>query len=233
MGNLDTLFRASTAGIDHRAEEVSIFNGLVEENLFDARKAPRELLVELIHCIGLHFQEGVNLEELEQFSFQAADGVFYKEDKLMLVYSGGEAAAKRASSSIKKAHEHYCINYFLESKSKKTKFYDLMIHEHSHPALPPGSYYAAPFGLGVSEDGQRKDVYFVHKNLPEVARFFSLPEPSVAELSFIDQDHSVEKVFGLSYEATTLQPVKLKRYFYPADPYLKSILYDEVNHHDS
>lgn len=221
-------FNKTTLKIDHRAEEVSIFNGIVEENLFDIDDAPQELVVELIYTIGALFQEGVDIDRLEQFSFQDADGITYFEPKLMLVYAGGEEVAKSTGLPIGKGHEHYCINYFLDSKTKKMKFYDLMIKNHSHPVLPEGSYYAAPFGLGISGDGLRKDVYFVHTDLQMVAKFFKLPEPTVSELLEIDSDNSVEKVFGLSYDAETLTPLKLKRYYYPKDPLLKTTLFDEL-----
>jgi hypothetical protein len=221
-------FLKTSARIHPEAEEVSIFAGTVEENLFDAKKAPKELLVELVHCMGTIFNEGVDLDRLEQFSFQDADGISYFEPKLMLVYSGGREAARLTDLPITEAHEHYCINYFLESKVSKQKFYDLHIENHRHPELPEGSYYASPFGLGISNDGMRKDVYFVHCDLRGVARHFDLPPPTVAALLNIDEDLAVEKVFGLTYEAASLKPLKLKRYFYPQDPYLKSILFDEV-----
>lgn len=221
-------FLKSSLSIHPLAEEVTICNGKVEENLFDVQHAPKELLYELIHIIGSQFNEGVDLENLEQFSFQDADGVSYFEPKLMLVYSKGDEVAKANNLPIGEAHEHYCINYFLDSKIKKMKFYDLHIHLHPHPLLPEESYYAAPFGHGVSTDGLRKDVYFVHKNMNFVSEFFNLPMPTVDSLSEIDNDNTVEKVFGLTYEARTMKPLKLKRYFYPRDPLLKTTLFDEV-----
>lgn len=225
-------FQKTCSKVHPLAEEVSIFNGTVEENLFDAKTAPRELLIELIHIIGQEFNEGVDLELLEQFSFQDADGISYFEPKLMLVYAGGEEVAKKSNLPIGRAHEHYCINYFLESKIKKMKFYDMEIHRHPHPELPAESYYAAPFGHGISFDGKRKDVYFVHTDLLGVAKFFNLPAPTVTELSEIDLDLTVEKVFGLTYDTETLKPLKLKRYFYPQDPFLKT-LFDETDDYET
>ena len=214
--------------IHPQAEEVSIFNGSVEENLFDIKSAPRELIIELLYTIGSTFNEGVDRERLEQFSYQAADGISYFEPKLMLVYSGGKQAAKETNLPIEEAHEHYCINYFLHSKTKQTKFYDLHIDKHQKPGLPNGSTFAGPFGLGVSWNGLRKDVYFVHSNMKLVSEFFNLPMPSVKDLKNIDEDNTIEKVFGITYETNNLKPIKLKRYFYPKDPNLKTILFDEV-----
>ena len=210
------------------AEEVSIFNGKVEENLFDARTAPRELLAELIYSIGELFNEGIDMTRLEQFSFQDADGISYFEPKLMVVYSGGKEAAQNEGLPFGNAHEHYCVNYFLNSRTKRTKFYDLQILEHQRPPLPEGSELAYPFGLGVSWDMQRKDVYFVHNNMTNVCNFFNLPAPSVEELHHQDKDNGIKKIFGIAYEVNTLRPLKLKRYFYP--PGISSvgeILFDE------
>ncbi|MBL7557219.1 MAG: hypothetical protein JNM24_15440 [Bdellovibrionaceae bacterium] len=221
-------FRNINQSIHPLAEEVTICRGGVEENLFDARTAPTELLARFTEELGLNFGIGVDISRLQQFSFQAADGISYFEDKLMAVYSGGTSEYLNYSFNIKQPHDDYCVNFYLDSRKSAAKFYDLDIDSYAKPTLPEGSTFASPFGHGIAPDSNRQDVYFCHPDLHYVARFFSLPAPTVPELATIDQNLSVIKVFGLSYDANSLKPLKLKRYFYPQDPNMTYILFDEV-----
>lgn len=115
----------------------------------------------------------------------------------------------------------------LESKKLDIKFYDLDIDNYIKPAMPKGAFVASPFGLGLSRQKNRFDYYFCHPNMEEVSNFFNLPAPTLSELSAIDGNNEVLKVFGLAYDPQTLRPIKLKRYYYPQDPYLNYILFDE------
>lgn len=221
-------FKSINANIHPLAEEVTILNGHVEENLFDIKTVPQEFLMRFVAEIGAQFGLGVELSRLQQLSFQAADGVRYFEDKLMAVYSGGKERCADLGFWMSNPHDDYCVNYFLNSKQTQVKFYDLDIEKYQRPLMPKGATVAAPFGQGVSHDGSRYDYYFCHHNLFEVAEFFGLPAPTVPALDAIDKNNSIEKVFGLAYDAKTLKCLKLKRYFYPQDPHLKYILFDEV-----
>lgn len=225
--NID-FFRSVNSSIHPKAEEVTILHGQIEENLFDIKTVPSEFLVRFIDEIGQRFGEAIELPRLQQLSFQAADGIRYFEDKLMAVYSGGKTHCADLGFSLANPHDDYCVNYFLDSKEIAIKFYDLDIESYEKPAMPEGSFVASPFGLGLNLSKKYYDYYFCHNQIQVVADFFSLPVPTVEELKEIDEDPSVTKVFGLSYESKTLKPVKLKRYFYPQDPKLEYILFDEV-----
>jgi hypothetical protein len=210
------------------AEEVTICSGKIEENLFDAKTVPQEILWRLVDEMGQRFGVGVDLKKLQQFSFQAADKISYFEDKFMLVYSGGEEDYKESGLSLHRPHDDYCINYYCESKKSAVKFYDLEVNLYSMPSLPQGSELAYPFGHGVGTLTYRQDVYFCHHDIKLVSEFFNLPMPTSVSSSKYDLDPKVMKVFGLTYDVQTLKPMKLKRYFYPQDPAINFTLYDEV-----
>lgn len=226
MDNL-TYFREINKNIHPSAEEVTILHQYVDENLFDIKTVPKEFLIRFIDEIGQKFGVAVDLKALQQLSFQAADGVRYFEDKLMAVYSGGKTSCRELGFELENPHDDYCVNYFLESKKLDIKFYDLDIDNYIKPAMPKGAFVASPFGLGLSRQKNRFDYYFCHPNMEEVSNFFNLPAPTVSELSAIDGNNEVLKVFGLAYDPQTLRPIKLKRYYYPQDPYLNYILFDE------
>lgn len=226
MENL-AYFRGINKKIHPQAEEVTILHGEVDENLFEIKTVPQEFLVRFIDEIGRRFGLAVDLQALQQLSFQAADGIRYHEDKLMAVYSGGKTSCKELGFSLENPHDDYCVNYFLDSREIAVKFYDLDIDKYVKPKMPEGSFVASPFGLGLSLEKKRFDYYFCHKNMAEVASFFNLPAPTVEELAWLDNDNEILKVFGLAYDPETLQPIKLKRYYYPQDPRLNYILFDE------
>jgi|JI10StandDraft_1071094.scaffolds.fasta_scaffold27440_4 hypothetical protein len=221
-------FKKINAQIHPLAEEVTICRGEVEENLFDARTAPAELLARFVDELGTSFGIGVDLNRLQQFSFQAADGISYFEDKLMAVYSGGKQDYLNYSIDVKVPHDDYCVNFYLDSLKSAAKFYDLDIDSYPRPALPEGATLATPFGHGLAPGMDRQDVYFCHPDLAYVSDFYKLPAPSIVTLSKIDADLTITKVFGLSYSTSSLTPLKLKRYFYPQDPNMTYILFDEV-----
>ncbi|TFG95658.1 hypothetical protein E4H12_12825 [Candidatus Thorarchaeota archaeon] len=227
MNNIE-YFTKLNESISLFAEEVSVRNGFIEENLFDTTNTPTEVVVRFVTEILNVFQEPIQLNRLQQFSFQAADGISYDEPKFMAVFSGGREEIKNHNIDASRPHDDYCVNYFLHSKKKAFKFYDLDVERHATPELLEGTVYAFPYGHGVSEL-PRKDVYFVHTELFRVAEHFGLPAPTVDELHVIDTDNTIPKVFGLSYDTVTLAPLKLKRYFYPRDPLMKYFLYDEVD----
>lgn len=220
-------FRSKNSSIDHLAEEVTVRNGFIEENLYDSSHIPNEYIAHLVNILGLHFQIGVDLSKLQQFSFQSADGINYAEDKIMLVYSNGKIEGKD-KLGIDTIHDDYCLNFFLDSKEIQFKFYDLNVRSYNIPQLPEGSVFAEPFGHGISPSSNRQDVYFCHSDMSLVAEHFNLPKPTVEELVSIDSDPKINKIFGLTFDARSLRPLKLKRYFYPKDPHSKVILYDEV-----
>jgi hypothetical protein len=221
-------FRRLNQDIHPSAEEVTICRGRIEENLFDAKTVQPEILWRFVEEMGQNFGVGVDLKKLQQFSFQAADGISYFEDKFMLVYSGGETDYKEFGLSLYRPHDDYCINYYCDSKKSSAKFYDLEVDRYPRPELPVGSELAYPFGHGVGMQSDRQDVYFCHHDLALVSDYFKLPLPTSPSSAEFDLNTKYLKVFGLTYEVQTLKPLKLKRYFYPQDPAIDYTLYDEV-----
>ena len=222
-------FRRLNQDIHPLAEEVTICRGRVEENLFDAKTVQPEILWRFVEEMGQNFGIGVDLKKLQQFSFQAADGISYFEDKFMMVYSGGESDYKEFGLSLYRPHDDYCINYYCNSKQSAAKFYDLEVDRYPRPQLPEDSELAYPFGHGVGMQSDRQDVYFCHHDLALVSEYFNLPLPTSPSSAEYDLNTKYMKVFGLTYEVQTLKPLKLKRYFYPQDPAIDYTLYDEVH----
>ena len=59
-----------------------------------------------------------------------------------------------------------------------------------------------------------------------------MPKPYLSSISNFIEDKTFNKVFGLTYDASTLQPFKLKLYYYPKDPNMEFTVFDEVVNED-
>lgn len=213
---------------NYQAEEISIFEDYVEENLFSFGKCPDEFYLQFVDlCLQCQFPF-YEKAYLEQFSFQKADGIVYQEDKIMSLYKDFSFAPKDQLSQISQPHRHFSINYFLNSRALEYKYYDLDYSAHKLPQLPKKSILAKAFGVGVNLKRSTKDIYFTAYDIDETADFFALKPPRTPHLEESFQDSSSLKLFGLGFDATTLRPLKLKRYFYPTDPTLKDLeIYQE------
>jgi hypothetical protein len=178
--------------------------------------------------IGTRFGEAINLNKLTEFSFQPADGVKYTEHKFMAVFEDGKKDCFKLSSHITNPHDEYCVNYFIDSKKKAVKFYDLDYYKYNQPDLPKGAEIITHWGQGSNDEKTVCDVYFMHPNVDEVAAFTCMPKPCLAEINDFIEDKTFKKVFGLTYNADTLQSLKLKLYYYPKDPIMEYTVFDEV-----
>lgn len=221
-------FEQISLTINQHAEEITIVGNTVEENLFNSKKVPDNYLFSFIDVMGSIFSEGVDLDKLQQFSFQPADGVNYKEHKFMAVYSGGQVDCKNFDIDVVRPHNDYCVNYFLESKLKVAKFYDLDVWKHQQPNILSGSKILTHWGQGVSVNPEKKDLYFMHRDVELVSNFYNLPMPFILSIENFCKDKTFMKVFGLTYNTTTFEPLKLKLYYYPADPLMQYTVFDEV-----
>jgi hypothetical protein len=228
-----TFFKEKGLKIDPNAEEVTIVGASVEENLFNAKNVPPLYLEHFKNLMGHGWYEE-NKDRIEQFSFQPADGKVYKEDKFMVVYSGGKKDCfLYPEMGVIDPHDDYCVNHFLTSGKKITKFYDLDIERHAKPTLPEGARYITHWGHGVSENPNMKDAYFLFKDVTAVADFLNLPVPNLEEVKEFCQDTTFEKVLGLTYNTYSLEPLKLKLYYYPDDPYMEFTVFDELEGENS
>ncbi len=227
MNNID-FFTDLNDTINQNAEEVTIVGNKIEENLFNSKKIPSEYFFAFIDVMGSIFSEGVDLNKLQQFSFQKADGVNYKEHKFMAVYSGGSTDCHQFDVDVTRPHDDYCINYFLDSKKKIPKFYDLDVWKHKQPNILFGSKILTHWGQGVSIDTSKKDLYFMHHDVELVSKFYNLPTPFISSIESFCKDTTFMKVFGLTYNTETFTPLKLKLYYYPSDPLMQFTVFDEV-----
>lgn len=222
-------FISKSKKIDPHAEEVTIVGDSVEENLFNARDVPEEYITHFKQLMGdVWYEENKN--RIEQFSFQPADGKVYTEDKFMVVFSGGKKDCfLYPEMGIIEPHDDYCVNHFLTSGQKVAKFYDLDIERHEKPELPEGARYITHWGHGVSENPLMKDAYFLFKDISYIANYLGLPMPDLSEVKHFCHDKSVDKVLGLTYNAYSLEPLKLKLYYYPGDPKMEFTVFDELD----
>ena len=229
MSNIDFFTRISQ-GMDLKAEEITIVGNHVEENLFDAQNVPQEYLERFIDEMHYRFPgEMIELDKLQQFSFQPADGIAYQEHKFMAVFSGGkEDCFLHPEIGVFNPHDDYCVNFFIDSRERVTKFYDLDIDHHRRPVLPKEGIPITHWGHGVSANPLVKDSYFLHVDVENVAEHFGLPRPYLEEIHDFCTDLTFQKVFGLTYRADTLEPLKLKLYYYPDDPRMEHTVFDEV-----
>ena len=229
MNNID-FFTQVSKGLDYNAEEITIVANHVEENLFDAHDVPIEYLNHFFDEMGNRFPNVVlEMDKLQQFSFQPADGIAYTEHKFMAVFSGGKQDCFfHPEIGVLNPHDDYCVNYFIDSLSSVTKFYDLDIDQHVRPELLEGSVPITHWGHGVSANKGIKDSYFLHADVKAVAEHHDLPAPYLDEISQFCLDTTYQKVFGLTYRTDTLEPLKLKLYFYPGDPEMTHTVFDEV-----
>jgi hypothetical protein len=225
-------FRNISQSVNPHAEEVTIVSTGVEENLFDTTDVPEEYLMRFFDEIGTRFGEAIDLNKLTEFSFQPADGVKYKEHKFMAVFDGGKQDCFGLSPHVTNPHDEYCVNYFIDSKQKAVKFYDLDYHKYTQPNLPEGAEIVTHWGQGANDDKTICDVYFLHPDVDEVAKFTNMPKPYLSSISNFIEDKTFNKVFGLTYDASTLQPFKLKLYYYPKDPNMEFTVFDEVANED-
>lgn len=214
--------------INCNAEEVTIVGNTVEENLFNSKDVPADYLIEFINAMANIFGEAIDVDKLQQFSFQPADGITYSEHKFMAVYSGGTQDCKLYDSSITTPHDDYCINYFIDTKKTVVKFYDLDVWKHQQPNILRGSQLLTHWGQGVGTNSLVKDLYFLHNDVEAVAKFYNLPVPFEQSISEFCKDTSFMKVFGLTYDAQSFNPRKLKLYYYPKDPTMSTTVFDEI-----
>jgi hypothetical protein len=227
MNNIE-FFVNLNKSINLYSEEITITSNKIEENLFNSKEVPIEYLTRFINEIGEKFGEGININKLQQFSFQAADGIAYNEHKFMAVFSGGKTDVNLYKINVKNPHDDYCVNYFMDSKKMVAKFYDLDVDKYNQPELPKNSKIIYHWGQGVSENAEKNDVYFLHKDVELVSNFVKLPMPAVKEIKNFVNNKTFEKVFGLTYDYKSLKPLKLKLYYYPKDPKMKNTVFDEI-----
>ena len=220
-------FRNISQSVNPHAEEVTIVSTGVEENLFDTTDVPEEYLVRFFDEISTRFNEAIDLNKLTQFSFQTADGIKYTEDKLMAMFKGGKKDYVNLSPNITNPHDEYCVNYFIDSRKKTIKFYDLDC-KYTKPNLPEDAQILSHYGQSSNDEMTMHNVYFSHHDVDEVADFTNMAKPYLSSISKFIEDKTFKKTFGLTYDATTLQPLLLKLYYYPKDPTMDFTVFDEL-----
>lgn len=225
--HINTFVELSTS-IHPFAEEVTIVGNDIEENLFDATDYRiADLLGAFVNLLTARGHD-IQVEQLQQFSFQPADGVVYKEHKMMAVLKDGKTDCTSLCSTVTNPHDDYCVNYFLDSNRRVVKFYDLDVWKYKQPGILQGSQMLTHWGQGMSTETSLRDLYFLHCDAQAVAEFYNLPVPYRKEIHDFCTNKSVAKVFGLTYNEETLQPMKLKMYYYPHDEQMEYTVFDEI-----
>jgi hypothetical protein len=148
-----------------------------------------------------------DINDIEMISHSFSDGISTRDESIVFVFGS-------KPFNEPKYLNYWAIKFTSEGDTVK-KYYTGDFWRLPNFQLPFGARLASKFGLGFYEDKDIYDVYFFHKDPQKVFDHlgWSLPFPS-------------EKycLYGVTYDSS-LKPLKLKRYFYPADP---EILIPEV-----
>ncbi len=228
MNIKDCFFNPST--IKTYAEELTVLDNRIEEVLYDPLNAPRELSIAANLYLLEHFNEEIKSKTLESFSYQIKDDKTLFEDKIVIDYRADNNILNQFQLDIREPGEVFSVNYLLASKKKKYKFFDRAISFYPKPPLPKGAEIELPYGIGMSPGDDRHVLYFLHKDLKGVCEFFNtslLWLEGFTEL--VDRDVRAYKLFAVSFNSKTLVPMTLKRYIYPSDVFLRSVVYDEIH----
>ncbi len=216
------------ANIKMHSEECTVSNSRIEEVLYDPLKSPKIFTKAVQSFLISHFEFELDLDLLESYSFQLKDDLTYFEDRLILSFRNSTVKLAELGVKLSRPHPDYSMDFNIHSKSIKYKFFDKDHSPYDLPIFPIGSKTNLPYGIGVFPESNRRDVYFTNSNLRLVESHFKTSGLEFKPLTeHIDQDNTVNKLFGLAFNHETLEPLKIKRYIYPSDPYLAHVLFDE------
>jgi hypothetical protein len=152
----------------------------------------------------------------ELISLHQSDGVNYFDKTVSVIYKGGPSKQEQSlyATPIDKFSDCYGYKFLLNEKRYIMKAYDANMWKHPLPALPAGTQIAEQFGIGMhfgaTEMVHFRDVYFFHENRDKVMDFFNKD-------IYTALTESQRGLFGLVFDAITLEVYKLKQYIYPND----------------
>ncbi len=154
--------------------------------------------------------ENIESKEIDMISsFTPKNGPSDAHDAAVFVMNGVPPGPGQWS-------DYYAIKVF-KNRPKVLKYYDLDFARNPQFPLPPESRIAYEFGMGCYPFEKNKiyDLYFYHddQDMVEASIGFKIP-------SFPPSGRAALGIYGVTY-GPDLKALKLKRYFFPADPLLK------------
>jgi hypothetical protein len=152
----------------------------------------------------------------EQFKYSNIEMVSFYNEHIVLVYKG-------YISYNSDLLDYYAYKVNLKNYFYHLKTYSKNIFKYKHPKLPEGSVIASQFGLGeyyTDDLINTKDIYFFHSNPPLVCKYFNC-----LKLNNIEPQENCLALFGITFNCKTLDVIKIKRYIYPFDLYIKNPSY--------
>lgn len=173
-----------------------------------------------IHLLSL-YPEIRDLCGVEMISYHQKDSVAYIDDCIVCVYKKVpdlKTLQEFGADVSGDYQDYYTIKYPL-SKSYRPylKVYSNEFQFHPLPQLPLGScIWANVTGIGLhygcTDLLNLRDVYFSHTNRELMMSYYGDLYPHV------DEDFEVNtRAYGIIYDVSTLQVLKLKRYIFPYD----------------
>jgi hypothetical protein len=221
-------------GINNNPLEITLDSKGVVEKTYGRIHAHLPEVVELVNLILTNFPNS-DINNWEMIGLTKADHVTYFEDTVALVYKGVPSLnlIKEFTgvwNENSKFSDFYMIKYQLESKTKVLKVYDECFGIYQLPKMPEGVAIQTNQGIGVHFGSQKhekfRDFYFVTTRTDTVEKY------ALANILPFPENHDnhawktepYQYGWGITYDAVTLKPIKVKRYFFPHDPTLKKPL---------
>lgn len=212
-------------------------NGIAENTYGRHQESTPEVasLISLVADVFPDFLTDSSFKTWEMIGFTKADGITYFEDTVSVVYRGVPQKTTPVVARVFNPHpesqflDYYVIKYGLKSQLEVLKVYDATFGLHPLPNLPLGARLLTQMGVGVHfgsvEHQNFRDVYFAHPNANAIEYFASYHHLKYP--SHYDDERWREREYlygyGLTYDVSSLNLLKLKRYFFPHDPALKKL----------
>jgi len=230
-----SLVDTQRGALGDRPVELTVDVTGVSEETYGVKHKGLPQVAELIGLVAGAFPEFIeepNFKNWEMIGFTKADGVNYFENTIGVVYRG-VPPKELLSKFTERWSQHsdfldcYQIKYQLQSKTKVLKVYDATFGLYALPRLPAGVMLHTNHGVGLhfgSEQHEKfRDIYFAIKNprsVSEYCGYYGIPYPKYDDDDAFLGNPEYKYGFGITYDALTLRPVKVKRYFFPHDPQL-------------
>lgn len=194
------------------------YDGTVEKSYRPYLPEGRGLKAQLLSL----YPEVGRLEDVEMISIHVKDNVSYVDDCIVCVYKktpDPKLVEEFGGDPEEEYENYYTIKYPLHKKcSPYLKVYSKEFQFYPIPSIPKGSCLGLNLtGIGkhYGEDVLKdlRDIYFFHSNRETVMHFFGELYP------YVEEDFEVNtRAYGIIYNQTSLEVLKVKRYIFPDDP---------------
>ena len=151
----------------------------------------------------------------DMISYHKANGNSYKEDSIVVVFNEKCPQYLRKEFNITDFNslDCYAIKYYLNSKKRILKTYDLDMFYYSLPQLPNKSAIASQLGVGRTHgsDVEYRDIYLFNSEDDIVKNFWKEKVPNIKE----PYENPATKCYGITFKADDCSLIKVKRYLFP------------------